>query len=167
MGRLAVDDLEVLLDRQVRRAQALVGEELPLGHLERRVAEALDDLDLAVREGHLHRLGVDPVAQQHRQVVPPEVVERGLAAAQRGVVDDVVVDQRRRVDELDHRGVGDLLLALVPQEARGEQQQGRPHPLAAALGDVVARLVDERHVRVEVMAEDGLGGHELGRPRGR
>ena len=82
MRRLAVDDLEVLLDREVDGAQALEGEELALGHLERGVAEALDHLELAVGEGHLHGLGVDPVAQEHRQVVAPEVVERGLAAAQ-------------------------------------------------------------------------------------
>ena len=95
--------------------------------------------DLAVRERHLHRLGVDPVPQEHRQVVPPEVVERALPAAQRRVIDDVVVDQRRRVDELDHRGVGDLLLAVVAEQAGGEQQQGGAHPLAAPLGDVAPR----------------------------
>jgi hypothetical protein len=161
MGRLAVDDLEVLVHREIRRSQALEGEELPLGHLERRVAQPLDHVHLAVRQGHLHGLGVDPVPQEHRQVVPPEVIERRLPPPERGVIDDVVVDQRRRVDELDHRGVGDLLLAVVPEQAGGQQQQGGAHPLAAPLGDVAAGLLDEGHVRAEVMTEDRLGGDQL------
>jgi hypothetical protein len=58
------------------------------------------------------------------------VVEGRLAAAQAGVVDDVVVDQRGR-------------------------------PLAAALGDVLAGVVDERDVRIQMMAKDGLGRDQL------
>ena len=75
-----------------------------------------------------------------------------LAAAQRRLVDHVVVQQRGGVDELDDGG---QLVALGPVEAQrlGEQQhQRRPHALAAGADDVVRDLVDQRHLRGQARA---------------
>jgi hypothetical protein len=52
-----------------------------------------------------HRLDVEVVAEQHRDVVAPPRVHGQPAAAQLGLVDDVVVHERGGVDELDDRGV--------------------------------------------------------------
>ena len=60
------------------------------------------------------------------------------AAAHLRVVDDVVVDQRRGVDELDDRRVQHRALALVAAEPRRHQQHGRADALAAARLDVFA-----------------------------
>ena len=58
--------------------------------------------EIALLEGDLEGLHVEPVARQHRGVVSPEHVRRGPPAAGLGDVDDVVVHQRGRVDHLDH-----------------------------------------------------------------
>ena len=169
MRRLAVDDVEVLVDRQVRsRPGAARASSSPSVILQRRVAEPLDDLEVAVRERHAHRGGVDPVAEQHRQVVAPELVERRLAAPQGGVVDDVVVDQRRGVDELDDRGVGHLLVAVVPEQA-GRRAAGGPGASACRRRREMYSPACWMNGTSESRwrAEDRLGGDQLVRPRGR
>ena len=91
-----------------------------------------------LRQRQRHRLEVQEVAEQHRDVVAPPRVHRLAAAAQLGLVDDVVVDERRGVNELDHRRVQHRALAGVARHARGHQQHRRTNPLAAAVLDVVA-----------------------------
>ena len=117
-------------------------------------------------QGHLHRGGVEPVAEQDGEVVAPQLVDGLPSAAQRRVVDDVVVDQGRGVDQLDHRGVGDLLLAVALEHAGAEQQQGRAHALAAAVEDVLAGFLDERHVGGQAFAEQPVGRGQLVRDQG-
>jgi hypothetical protein len=85
--------------------------------------------------------------------LPHREVHRQAAAPQVGVVDDVVVDQRRGVDKLDHRGVADRLIAVVAGQPRGHQQQGGPHPFAAAGLDVAADLGDQLDLRVDLPRE--------------
>jgi hypothetical protein len=81
-------------------------------------------------------------------------------APQRGIVEDVVVDQRRHVDELD-RGCGaDRLRAAAT--ARAEEDEQRSHPLAAR-GQGLARVGAE-------LAPPPLDGHaepalDLAHPR--
>ena len=60
---------------------------------------------VVLRERQRHRLDVEEVAEQDRDVVAPLRVDGQAAAPQLGVVDDVVVHERRGVDELDDRGV--------------------------------------------------------------
>ena len=64
------------------------------------------------------------------------------AAAQRGGVEDVVVDERRAVDELDGRRRADEPLAV--RVVGGEEHEQRPQALAAR-GDRRARVLGERH----------------------
>ena len=146
---------------EVHRPEALEREQLALDHPQRRRAQAPDHFEVVVEERHLHGGGVDPVAEQNRPAVAPQPVDRRRAAPQRGVVDDVVVDQARGVDQLDDGGVGDLLLAVVAEHPRHQQQERRAHPLAAASRDVVAGAVDERHVGLEEPVEPRLGRLEL------
>ena len=78
-----------------------------------------------VRERHRHRLDVEVVAEEHRDVVAPPRMHRQAAAAQLRLVDDVVVDQRRRVDELDDGRVEDG--AVAPCSRSGAPPSaGRP-----------------------------------------
>jgi hypothetical protein len=70
-------------------------------------------------------------------------VHREPASAQIRIVDDVIVHERGRVDELHDRGIQDGPVALVPTQAGRHQEDGGSDALAAALLDVVADLRDE------------------------
>ncbi len=83
------------------------------------------------------------------------------AAPQVGAVDDVVVDERGRMDELDHRGVEDRAISRVARQARRHQQDGRTDPLAAALLDVAPHFGDQRDARLDVADELTLDGLEI------
>ena len=165
VGRLAVDDVEVLglVDVDDAVLRQLVN--LALDHAQRHVAEHADDVHRVLREGHRHRLDVEEVARQHRDVVAPLGVH-GLAPAPHvGIVDDVVVHQRGRVDELDHRGIEDGLGAGVAAQTGRHQQHGRPHPLAAAALDVSTDLGDHRHLRLDLSRVLVLDCLEIGPDR--
>ena len=142
--RLAADDVEVLVlgDLDVAVLGQLV--ELAFDHPQRDVTQQPHDLERVLRQRHRHRLDVEEVAEQHRDVVAPLRVHGQPAAALLGIVDDVVVDQRRGVDELDDGRVEDGAVA-------GDSRTGAP-PSAAPPGgracrrslDVLADLGDER-----------------------
>ena len=83
-------------------------------------------------------------------------------APQIGVVDDVVVDEGRRVNELDDRGVEDGAFALIAAQARRHQQDGGPDPLAAARLDVLADLRNQVDLRLDVPAEFAIDVLEVG-----
>src|SRR3979409_687765 len=63
--------------------------ELPFDHPQRDVAEQPDDLQLVVRERQRHRLDIEIIAEQHRDVVAPPRVHGQAAATQIRIVDDV------------------------------------------------------------------------------
>ena len=77
-----------------------------------------DDVERVLRQGHRHRLDVEEVAGQHRDVVPPLRVDRLPAPPHVGIVDDVVVHERRGVDELDDGGVEDGARAGIAAQTR-------------------------------------------------
>ena len=101
------------------------------------------------------------VADQHRGVVAPLRVRRGLATAQRRLVHDVVVDQRRRVEQLHAAGQADGPRAAIPRQTRGQQEENRTQPLAARAGDVAAHLLDEAHGRRDLVTDLGFDFGEI------
>ena len=163
--RLAPDDVEVLFLVDVR--VAILGEliQLALDHLQRHVAQHADDLERVVRQGHRHRLDVQIVAEQHRDVVAPARMHRQAPAPQVGVVDDVVVDQRGRVDEFDDGGVQHRPIALIPAQPRGHQQHGGPDTLSAARLNVAADLRDQIDLRLDMAPEFPIHLLEVGANR--
>ena len=76
-------------------------------------------------------LHVEPVAGQNRRRVAPDHVGRGLAAAGFGLIDDVVVNERRGVDEFHHGGEPDGGGVRFPVQAAGDQQQDWPQAFPA------------------------------------
>ena len=149
---LAADDVEVLVFADVE--VAVLGQlvDLALDHPQRDVAQQPHDVERVLGERHRHRLDVEEVAGQHGDVVAPARVHGLLAAAQLGVVDDVVVDEGGGVDELHHGGVQHRAAAGVAAQPRRHQQHRRPHPLAAALLDVGANLGDDADLRLDLRA---------------
>ncbi len=102
----------------------------------------------------------------------------GPPAAQVGAVEHVVVDQRRRVHELDRRGGAQHAGVLGRRVPGGEEDQQRPQALAPG-GDGIAGVLGEqlavargqlgepalqpRHELGDVPAPGGdHGGHGLG-----
>ncbi len=79
-----------------------------------------------------------------------------------GLVDDVVVDEGRGVNELDHGGVEHRAIARVAAQAGGHQEDGGTDPLAAARADVLADRGDQLDVRLHVPRELSIDVLEIG-----
>ncbi len=147
---------------------ALRGEllDLALGDHRRRVAEDLEDLEAAVLDHQLECAAEQEIADQHACRIAPDEVGGLLAAARAGSVDDVVVQQRRSVDELDRRG--ELLVArsgIAKQAAAGERQH-RAHALAAAGDQMAGELGDQRDLALHPLENDGVDAvHVVGDER--
>ena len=89
---------------------------------------------------HLERARIEEVADQHTGGIAKERIGGRAAAPQVGFVDNVIVQQRRRVDEFDHGGKLQRARAAVAECAGDKQQHSRPKPLAAGADDVLGDL---------------------------
>ncbi len=103
--------------------------------------------------------GEQPVAGQDRDRVPPDDAGGGLAAAQRPVVDDVVVKEGGGVGQLGGDAEGHGRGHVAPARAAGEQRHGGADALPAG-GHQVAGGGPERGLGV------GGGARELALQRG-
>ena len=148
----------------VRSTHAVLGElvDLAFDHAQRDVAQQPHHVERVLRERHRHRLDVEEVAGENRDVVPPARVHRHLAAPQLRVVDDVVVDERRRVDEFDDGGVEDGARTGVPAETRGHQQHGGADAFTAARLDVTSDFRDDPDLRLDLSLELAFDSLEIG-----
>ena len=111
---------------------------------------------------------VQEIPDQHAGRVPPHRVGGAAAASQVGLVDHVVVQQGRGMDEFDHRRQlvrirTDAPAGRLAQRAGRQQQQHRPQPLAAGADDVLGHLVDQHHVGGQPLADKHVHGRHLGR----
>ena len=164
--RLAAHDVEIALEREVEEAAPLGADDLALRHAQRHVRQHAQDAQVALFQRDLHRLHVEVIAEQHGQLVAPAPVHARPSAAELGVVDDVVVDERRRVDELDHGAVTHVAVTLVPEHVRAQEEQRGPDALAAALDEVVPDERDRRDAGPGPLDEDRLDVPELRLDRG-
>ena len=106
----------------------------------------LHDSEIANIDHHLEGAGVEKVAHQDAGLVAPDAVGSIAVTAQLGAINDVVVEQRRGVDELDDGRCVEMPVARVAAGPRRQQDEQRAQPLAATTDDVVADLVDEHDV---------------------
>ena len=157
---LAEDQIEVLVQRD-QLAQLFHLQQFALDHLLREFDQRVENAEIALLHRDLERLHVEPVAGQHALGISPLRVGRGTAAPRLGLVDDVVVNQRRGVNDLDHRAQPNRALPLVVEQLRGKQQQGRADALAAACAQIFADLGDGLDVRDRVAAELALHRDEV------
>jgi len=106
------------------------------------VGQDLHHAHAAHTDHDLEGAGVKEVPDKHAGRVA-ELGVGGLAAApQLGFVDDVVVQQGGRVDELDHRRELDVLLAAVPRRAgaRNTNAGRRRFPPPAMMYSAIWRM---------------------------
>ena len=154
---------EIVLDARVRVVGLRALQRLAAGEGERRAGEALHGRAVAGRS----ELGEGP----REQVVAGRA--RGLGAVARpgrlaaapvvSLVDQVVVDERRHVHELDRRAGRERRLAWTG----GEEDEQRPQPLAAGRERFAADLGDEPRVRVDRRGQAHLEVLEVGVEAGR
>ena len=93
-------------------------------------------------------VGEQVIAQQDGRLVPPLGVDRRGVAADERLVEDVVVDQRRRVDHLDHRGQDRMGGSIAAAGLAGQEDEGRAEPFPLEVGAVVDQVLDERRTRL-------------------
>ena len=105
------------------------------------------------------------VAQQDGRLVAPFGIDRGGMPADHGLVEDVVVHQRGRVDHLDDRRQHGVILGQRAARLPREQHERRPQPLALKIGTVVDQMLHERESAAELVLKDPLGRGQLRRDR--
>src|SRR2546427_1693314 len=120
-GRLLRDDPEVVRLRRDAAPLELQLEDFRLGHGDRRARERLHHGPVVVPHQHRERLRVEVVADEHGRVVTPLRVGRRPTAPQRRLVDDVVVDERRGVEQLNDAAEAYAARPVVPGQARRQQ----------------------------------------------
>jgi hypothetical protein len=121
-----------------------------------------EHLERAVFDHELEGAAEQEVADQHRGFVAPDGIGRGQAAAEIAGVDDIVMQQRRGVDEFDRRRQRHVAIAAIAAQPRRGQRQHRPEPLAAGRDDMTGELRDQRHRAVHALQDEGVHPVEIG-----
>ncbi len=145
-GRFVLDDVQIFGLGQREVAAAV---DLP------QLAGA-DDIgrpaDGLAGEGRLQRAGQgkgvreQKIADQDTGFVVAAGVDRFAMAADGGLVQHVVVDQRGGVDHFHHGGQRDVFVLDLAQRLGRQQQQGRPQSLTPQTEGMLDQLIDERVV---------------------
>ncbi len=87
---------------------------------------------------------VEQIPEEDRQGVAPQGVQRGFAATQRRVVDDVVMHEGRRMDQLEDGAEPDILSGFRLAESGGEQHKGWSQTLALPGTHVLRQFLHHR-----------------------
>ena len=166
LPRLQRAALEVRLDGRVRVVELAPLHRLAAGEAEARVGEHRDGADVAVGGELGEGAGEEVVAGRAGGAGAVRGPGGRLARDVPGAVDQVVVDERRHVHELDGDAGRDRAARV---RGRAEEREQRPQPLAARrervradLGDAAAvradrgrePLLDLRHVLVDAGERD-------------
>ncbi len=125
---------------------------LQLTHLaHRHLVGDLGDHAERVQIAELHqfddRAGIQVVPHDDGDLVAERGIEGGLAAAQHRVVDSVVVNQGRQMNQLNGRGERDLAVVQPFHRPGGKQQQRGAEQLATDPQQMGVGIADERKVR--------------------
>jgi len=125
--------------------------------------QRLHDAHLADFDHHLESPGIQKIAYQHTCRVAKHLVGGRAAPAQRGFIDDIVMQQGGSVNEFHHGGQVQALGAAIAQGARHQQHQGGPKALAAGSNDVLRHLGYQGNVGGKTAGNDGIHGpHVVG-----
>ena len=160
---LALDDVEIRRLVGIRIAHVQQLQHFAFGDAVGGVGEDAHHRHAVEFDHQLEAARIQEIADQHAGRIAPDRIRRAAAAAQVGLVDHVVVQQRGGVDELDDR----RQLVVVGTDraggAAGQHHQHRPQALAAGRDDVLGHLVDQHHVRRQPSTDQRVdGGHVAG-----
>ena len=121
----------------------------------------------AVLHHQLEGAAEQEVADQHAGLVAPYRVGRGEPAAQVALVDHVVVEQGRGVDEFDAGGEGDMAPAGISAHAGRYQGQQGSEPFAPGDHDVAGQLRYQRHRAVHAPDDEFIDRFQVVGGKGR
>jgi len=122
----------------------------PFGDLIGGFGHDIHDLGALKGDHHLERAGIEEIPYQNRRLITPQGIGGFSAPAHVRGVHHIVVEQRGGVDELNDRCHGDRLSPLTAGGTGGQQHQQGPQALAATIDNIVAELIDQHDVRVEL-----------------
>jgi hypothetical protein len=114
-----------------------------LGEFDQRVKDA----EVPFLHRDLERLHVKPISGQHALGISPLRIGRGSPAPGLGFVNNVIVNKRRCMDDFDYRTEAHCPSALVIEQFRRKQQQGRADSLAPAGAQILTNLGDGTNAR--------------------
>ena len=117
-------------------------EQFAFDHLLREFNQRVEDAEVALLDRDLEGLHVEPVARQHALGIAPLRVRRRSSPPGLGLIDDVVMDERRRMDDLDHGSEPHRALSPVVEQLRRKQQKRRADALATAVAQIFSDLGD-------------------------
>jgi hypothetical protein len=138
----------------------------------RRVRQNFQRIERPDLDHHLEGLAEQEIADQHACLVAPDHARGRLAAAHVAFVDDVVMQKRCRVHELDACRQLDVPFALVTKHVGGGERDHRTQPFATGGNQMVGDLGDHLHVGsclrqdqfVDAVHPAGDQRHEIGDP---
>jgi len=128
--------------RLVVRAVIKQKDTAELHNLLGQIDEGVENAKVALLHGDFESLHVEPVTCQHALGIAPLGIRRRTAAPGLSFVNDVVVDQGRGVNDLDHCPEFYGTPSLVVEQLSGQQQQHRTDTLSPALAQVFPNLRD-------------------------
>src|SRR5262249_41216229 len=135
--------------------------ELAFHHLLGEIDQLVENPEISLLDGNLERLHVEPIAGKDALGVSPLSVGCGTATARGGFVNDVVMDQRGRVNDFYHASQSHGAAVVMGKELGREQKQSGANPLAAAGAEVFADFGDRAHAGDRAAAELALDGGEI------
>ena len=138
--RFAIDYVEILRLAQIEVAALEHLTQFALANAVGGRADHPAGADIVQRAGEMEGVREQIIAEQHAGLHAPDGVDRGHPATYAGIVEHVVVDQRGRVDHLDHGPQDVMRRRHSAAGAGGQQQQHRPQPFAAIVLDVIDDL---------------------------
>ena len=162
LRRLALDHVEVpaLIERHVAGVHQL--QHFTFRDHVGRIGKNGQHAHPADADHQLKRARIKKIANQHRRGIAERRVGGRMTAAQLRFVDDVVVQKRRGMNHLDHRGQRVMIATAIAARARYQKQHAGPQPLAAAAYDVFGDLADQRYVGREAVAQNAVDFRHVG-----
>ena len=147
------DDAEIFRLRHQRIAVVVELQDLALGHLPAGFREGFVDALVAEVDDLADRARIEIVADENADLVAPDFARGTAASAQIGVIDDVVVQQGRGMDEFHQTAECLMILTGVSAEVSAEKHEEGADPFAAAIQNMRSDGINQGDAGVEILPD--------------
>ena len=131
----------------IQLAEPLHLEQFAFDHLLRQFDQCVENAEIPLLHRHLEGLHVEPVAGQHAFRIAPLRIGRGPSAPRLSLIDDVIVHQRRGMNDLDDRAQTHRAASLIMEQFGGKKKKCGTYAFAAAIPQIFSDLGDGLHTR--------------------